>query len=99
MIPWGCRTVRHCAPELGNGPEEQICIVAVGGSGVGSHLLARVMEAYPEAKRHLAGLRMIAVASPRIDPASLPSVRSKILRLERDPQAVLRSQTHRPGGT
>src|SRR5690349_14746795 len=37
--------------ELGYAPDEQVCIVAVGGSGVDSHLLARVMAAYPEAKR------------------------------------------------
>jgi UDP:flavonoid glycosyltransferase YjiC (YdhE family) len=45
----------------------------VGGSGVGEHLLRRVMAAYPEAKRRVPELRMIVVAGPRIDPASLPS--------------------------
>jgi predicted glycosyltransferase len=60
--------------ELGYAPGEQVCIVAVGGSGVGSHLLARVMAAYPEAKQRVPRLRMIVVAGPRIDPASLPSV-------------------------
>jgi pimeloyl-ACP methyl ester carboxylesterase len=59
---------------LGYLPDEQICLVAVGGSGVGGPLLARVMAAYPEAKRRLPALRMIAVAGPRIDPASLPTV-------------------------
>jgi pimeloyl-ACP methyl ester carboxylesterase len=60
--------------ELGYAPDEQLCIVAVGGSGVGSDLLARVMEAYPDARRRVPALRMIAVAGPRIDPATLPDV-------------------------
>ena len=60
--------------ELGYGPKEQVCIVTVGGSGVGGHLLRRVAEAFPEAKELLPGLRMIVVAGPRIDPASLPQV-------------------------
>jgi pimeloyl-ACP methyl ester carboxylesterase/predicted glycosyltransferase len=60
--------------ELGYRPDERVCIVAVGGSGVGYHLLRRVMEAFPEAKRRVPDLRMIVVAGPRIDPASLPVV-------------------------
>ncbi|MGH3112768.1 MAG: alpha/beta fold hydrolase, partial [Gaiellaceae bacterium] len=59
--------------ELGYRPEEQVCIVTVGGSGVGGHLLRRVIAAFPEAKRHVPGLRMVVVAGPRIDPASLPA--------------------------
>jgi pimeloyl-ACP methyl ester carboxylesterase/predicted glycosyltransferase len=58
--------------ELGYGPAEQVCIVTVGGSGVGRSLLERVMAAFPEAKRNVPELRMIVVAGPRIDPASLP---------------------------
>jgi pimeloyl-ACP methyl ester carboxylesterase len=58
--------------ELGYGPAEQVCIVTVGGSGVGGHLLRRVIAAFPDAKRHIPDLRMIVVAGPRIDPASLP---------------------------
>jgi predicted glycosyltransferase len=57
--------------ELGYAPNEQVCIVTVGGSGVGGHLLRRVTAAFPEAKRHVPELRMIVVAGPRIDPASL----------------------------
>jgi pimeloyl-ACP methyl ester carboxylesterase len=59
--------------ELGYRPDEQVCIVTVGGSGVGRALLARVIEAFPEAKRRVPELRMIAVAGPRIDPATLPT--------------------------
>jgi predicted glycosyltransferase len=58
--------------ELGYGPDEQICIVSVGGSGVGTDLLRRVIAAYPEAKRRVPDLRMIVVAGPRIDLATLP---------------------------
>jgi predicted glycosyltransferase len=60
--------------ELGYRPDEQVCIVTVGGSGVGKHLLRKVIAAFPEAKQSVPELRMIAVAGPRIDPASLPDV-------------------------
>ena len=59
--------------ELGYQPDEQVCVVTVGGSGVGAHLLRRIVEAFPLAKQQLAALRMILVAGPRIDPASLPT--------------------------
>jgi pimeloyl-ACP methyl ester carboxylesterase/predicted glycosyltransferase len=59
--------------ELGYGDDERVCIVTVGGSGVGADLLRRVMEAFPQAKELIPELRMIAVAGPRIDPESLPS--------------------------
>ncbi len=62
--------LRH---ELGYSPDERVCIVTVGGSGVGEHLLRRVIDAFPEAARRVDGLRMIVVAGPRIDPAALPS--------------------------
>ncbi len=58
--------------ELGYGPGEQVCIVTVGGSGVGKDLLRKVIAAFPEAKQLVPDLRMIAVAGPRIDPAALP---------------------------
>jgi pimeloyl-ACP methyl ester carboxylesterase/predicted glycosyltransferase len=59
--------------ELGYRPDEKVCVVSVGGSGVGGHLLRRVIAAFPEAKRRVPELRMIVVAGPRIDPASLPA--------------------------
>jgi UDP:flavonoid glycosyltransferase YjiC (YdhE family) len=58
--------------ELGYRDDEQVCIVTVGGSGVGGHLLRRVIAAFPGAKERVPDLRMIVVAGPRIDPASLP---------------------------
>ena len=64
------QALRH---ELGYRDDEQVCIVSVGGSGVGGHLLRRVIEAFPEAKRRAPALRMVVVTGPRIDPASLPT--------------------------
>jgi pimeloyl-ACP methyl ester carboxylesterase/predicted glycosyltransferase len=61
--------LRH---ELGYRPGEKVCIVSVGGSGVGGHLLRRVIAAFDDAKRRVPELRMIVVAGPRIDPGSLP---------------------------
>jgi pimeloyl-ACP methyl ester carboxylesterase/predicted glycosyltransferase len=58
---------------LGYRDDERVCVVTVGGSGVGGHLLRRVIAAFPEAKQLVSDLRMIVVAGPRIDPASLPA--------------------------
>jgi pimeloyl-ACP methyl ester carboxylesterase len=60
--------------ELGYRPDEKVCVVTVGGSGVGSDLLRRAVAAYPAAKQLVPALRMIMVAGPRIDPATLPSL-------------------------
>jgi predicted glycosyltransferase len=56
---------------LGWRPEERVVVVTVGGSGVGLALLRRVVASFPEAARRVEGLRMVAVAGPRIDPGSL----------------------------
>jgi pimeloyl-ACP methyl ester carboxylesterase/predicted glycosyltransferase len=58
--------------ELGYSAGEPVCIATVGGSGVGEHLLRRVIASFPEARRLVPGLRMIVVAGPRIDPSTLP---------------------------
>jgi pimeloyl-ACP methyl ester carboxylesterase/predicted glycosyltransferase len=57
---------------LGYREDEKVCIVTVGGSGVGGDLLRRVIAAFPPAKALVPELRMIVVAGPRIDPAALP---------------------------
>ena len=59
--------------DLGYRADEKVCVVTVGGSGVGTDLLRRVAAAFPAARRLVPGLRMIMVAGPRIDPESLPS--------------------------
>jgi hypothetical protein len=58
---------------LGYRGDERVCLVTVGGSGVGADLLRRVIAAFPEAKQRVPELRMIVVAGPRIDPGSLPA--------------------------
>jgi pimeloyl-ACP methyl ester carboxylesterase/predicted glycosyltransferase len=57
--------------ELGYRPDEKVCVVTVGGSGVGTGLLRRAVAAYPAAKALIPELRMIVVTGPRIDPESL----------------------------
>ncbi|MEA2410356.1 MAG: hypothetical protein QOC77_917 [Thermoleophilaceae bacterium] len=59
--------------ELGYG-EEPLCVISVGGSGVGAPLLVRAIEALPLVRERVPGLRTVAVAGPRIDPAALPRV-------------------------
>jgi pimeloyl-ACP methyl ester carboxylesterase/predicted glycosyltransferase len=59
--------------EFGFAEGEPVCLVAVGGSGVGTHLLRRAIDAYPAAARRVPGLRMIVVTGPRIDPAGFPA--------------------------
>jgi predicted glycosyltransferase len=59
--------------ELGYGSEERVCVVTVGGSGVGLPLLRRVIESFPSAARQVPGLRMVVAAGPRIDPALVPA--------------------------
>jgi pimeloyl-ACP methyl ester carboxylesterase/predicted glycosyltransferase len=58
--------------ELGWTREDSVCVVAAGGSAVGEPLLRRAIEAFPLAKQRVPELRMVVVAGPRIDPASLP---------------------------
>jgi pimeloyl-ACP methyl ester carboxylesterase/predicted glycosyltransferase len=59
---------------LGHRPDEKVCVVSVGGSGVGLPLLRRVLDAVPLARRAVPELRFVVVAGPRIDPRALPSV-------------------------
>jgi pimeloyl-ACP methyl ester carboxylesterase len=66
--------------ELGYAPGEQVCVVTVGGSGVGGGLLRRLIDAYPRAASAVPGLRMVVVTGPRIDPATLPSPRGVEVR-------------------
>jgi pimeloyl-ACP methyl ester carboxylesterase len=58
--------------EFGYQPDEKVCLVAAGGSAVGSHLLGRAAAAFPSAKQLIPELRMVLIAGPRLDPCSLP---------------------------
>ena len=79
--------------ELGYAPDERVCVVTVGGSGVGTHLLRRLIDTYPLAASAVPGLRMLVVAGPRIDPASLPAPRrSRSPRLSPQPAPPSRRQ-------
>jgi predicted glycosyltransferase len=71
--PGGFADREKLRAELGYAPGEQVCIVTVGGSGVGAALLRRVIDSFASAKKLVPELRMIVVAGPRIDPASLPA--------------------------
>ncbi len=59
--------------ELGYHPDERVCVVTVGGSGVGAGLLRRVVEATGAARRLVPGLRFVVVTGPRLDPRALPA--------------------------
>lgn len=56
---------------LGYGPDDVVCVVSVGGSGVGHHLLQRVAASYDPLAAAIPGLRMVLVSGPRIDAGSL----------------------------
>ena len=60
--------------------DEKVCIVAVGGSGVGTPLIRRILQAYPIAKAAHPDLRMIVVTGPRIDPATLDAPKGVEMR-------------------
>lgn len=71
--------------ELGFGADERVCVVTVGGSGVGLPLLQRVMEAIPLARRQVPDLRFLVVAGPRIDSRVLPRRRgATVVGYQRD---------------
>ena len=58
--------------ELGYRDGEPVCMVTVGGSGVGGDLLERAVAAHDIARRSVDGLRTVVVTGPRIDPESIP---------------------------
>ena len=60
--------------ELGYGVDDVLCIVAVGGSGVGEPLLRRVLDAVPPARALMPELKFLVVTGPRIDPGVFPRV-------------------------
>jgi predicted glycosyltransferase len=58
--------------ELGYRRDQRVCVVTVGGSGVGGHLVRRVVEAVPAARRLVPDLHFVVVVGPRLDPRSFP---------------------------
>jgi pimeloyl-ACP methyl ester carboxylesterase/predicted glycosyltransferase len=50
--------------------DEKLVIAAVGGTAVGTPLLARIAEAFPHMKRQVPELRLVLVAGPRVDRAT-----------------------------
>ena len=86
----------------GHRPDEKVCVVSVGGSGVGLPLLRRVLDAVPLARRRVPELRFVVVAGPRIDPAALPEVAGAEVHgylpdLDRAPGRVRRRPRPRAG--
>jgi predicted glycosyltransferase len=57
--------------QLGYRPDERVCLVTVGGSGVGIALLRRITAAAPHLRRLAPDLRLVVVTGPRIDPAAI----------------------------
>jgi len=51
--------------------DRPVCLVTVGGTGVGTALLDKVVAAFPQAAAAVPGLRMIVVTGPRIDPRTI----------------------------
>jgi predicted glycosyltransferase len=56
---------------LGIEKGESVVLASVGGTAVGRLLLQRIIDSYQEARNRIPGLRLVVVAGPRIDPASL----------------------------
>ena len=65
---------------LGYRDEDRVCLVTVGGSGVGTSLLRRVLDAVPRARQLVPELHFLIVCGPRIDPKSLPTRRGVKVR-------------------
>src|SRR5262249_4074597 len=57
---------------LGYRDDELVCVVAVGGSGIGNALIDKVVAAYPLAKNAMPELRMLLAPGPRTPPAVYP---------------------------
>ncbi len=70
--PTGLRDPAELRQRWGCAPDERLCIVTVGGSGVGGDLLRRVLDAVPLIRRRVPDLHVLVVTGPRLDPAALP---------------------------
>ena len=80
FVPPGDDERQQLRARLGYTDDDVLCLVTVGGSGVGTSLLHRVLDAAPLARRVLPDLRFLVVTGPRIDPRSLPRRRGVRIR-------------------
>lgn len=60
--------------KLGYGPDEKLCIVAVGGTQAGAPLIRKILDCATVLQQKIPTLRMIVVTGPRLEKADLPSV-------------------------
>ena len=74
---------------LGYRWDEHICIVTVGGSGVGTHLIRASCRAGRWPRAAMPELRMVLVAGPRIDPLSLGALTASKCRLSSPTSTVI----------
>ncbi|MEE4022776.1 alpha/beta fold hydrolase [Gordonia sp. PKS22-38] len=70
---------------LGLRRDDLLCLVTVGGSGVGTALLRRVLDAVPLACRLEPALQFLIVCGPRIDPEALVGHTDEVSRRVRIP--------------
>jgi predicted glycosyltransferase len=54
--------------------DRPLVLCAVGGTSVGADLLRLCAEAYPHLEKRVAGVRMVLVCGPRLDPAAVPAL-------------------------
>lgn len=80
FVPPGEEEVHAARARLRLGPDDRLCVVAVGGTSVGRPLLERVLDAVPLVRRRCPALHFLVVTGPRIDPGSLPRRRGVRMR-------------------
>jgi predicted glycosyltransferase len=72
--------IRAVRRRLGYDPARPLVICAVGGTGIGQHLLRKTVDAWPLIQAQRPDAHCVAVAGPRINPASLPRNRGLEVR-------------------
>jgi predicted glycosyltransferase len=72
--PADLRDTERLRRELGLPVKQPLVVAAVGGSGVGIHLLRRIAAAFRELRKDVPEARLLAVCGPRIDPSAIEPV-------------------------
>lgn len=72
--PAAYRDTRALRQRLGYDPDAPLIVAAVGGTTIGRHLLAKVVDAWPLIQRERPDARCVVVAGPRLAPDSLPQL-------------------------